>query len=114
MLPKTLGILQQQIETHRKNLEERAATLIQAKTDAEALNAKLSEIERQYAVASKEAQALDEMLLFIVKTAKPAVKAMQAELTQRAEFEKSLKLPDLPFLAASSPIAAEGTEVTSR
>ncbi len=98
-LEDVIGILQEQIEIHRKNLEERTANLMKAKADAEALNAKLAEIEERYAAVSKEAQALDQMLLFIVRTLKPAAKAMQAEKLQMTEFGKNMKLPDAPFLS---------------
>lgn len=113
-LEDVVSVLQQQIDAHRKHLEERTASLLQIKTDAEALETQLGEIERQYMFVSKEAQALDEMLLVMIKAIKPAVKAAQAELAQPSEIEKTMKLPGLPFLAVSSPLVAEGAEATSR
>ncbi|HQN65860.1 MAG TPA: dynamin family protein [Methylophilus sp.] len=99
-LEDVMGLLQQQIETNRRNLEERAANLMQAKANAEALDFKLAEIERQYNLVAKEAQALDEMLLYMVKALKPAKKAMQAEKT--FSLGKHMNLPDMPFLSAMS------------
>lgn len=99
-LEDVMGVLQQQIEEHRKHLEERTTNLMQIKASAEALDSRIGEIEREYALVSKEAQAMDEMLLFVIKTIKPAVKATQTEQARSLDFEKSMKLPDMPFLNA--------------
>ncbi len=101
-LENIMGVLQQQIEAHRKHLEERTANLMRIKASADALDIKLGEIERECALLSKEAQALDEMLLFIIRSIKPAVKAMETEKASPLEFEKSMRLPDMPFLNASA------------
>ncbi|HSF72038.1 MAG TPA: hypothetical protein VLA25_07085, partial [Methylotenera sp.] len=92
-----LSILKTQMTQHKNSLDERTKNLSEAKASAEALDAQLAIVEREYALASKESQALDVMLLQLIKAIKPAIQAKASEQTITA-LDKSIQLPELPFL----------------
>ena len=96
-LQDVLAMLKTQMNQHKTSLEERSKNLLEAKASAEALDNQLIVVEREYALIAKESQALDVMLLQLVKAVKPAVKARAAE-ANNMEFNKTLKLPEMPFL----------------
>ena len=92
-----LGILKTQMAEHKNSLDQRTKNLTEAKSSAEALDAQLAVVEREYAEVSKESQTLDSMLLQLIKAVKPAIKANAAE-SNTAILDKTLKLPEMPFL----------------
>ena len=96
-----LGILKAQMAEHKNHLDERTQNLTEAKASAEALDARLAVVEAEYAAVAKESQALDSMLLELIKIVKPALQANAAE-ANAAALDKSLKLPDMPFLNVAS------------
>ncbi len=92
-----LSILKTQMTQHKNSLDERTKNLSEAKASAEALDARLAIVEREYALLSKESQALDVMLLQLIKAVKPAMKAKASEQAAAA-LDKSIQLPEMPFL----------------
>lgn len=92
-----LGILKTQMTQHKTSLDERTKNLTEARESAEALDAQLAIVEREYVLLSKESQALDVMLLQLIKAVKPAMKAKASEQTPTA-LDKSIQLPEMPFL----------------
>ncbi len=92
-----LGILKTQMSEHKNSLDQRTKNLTEARASAEALDTQLALVEREYATVSKESQTLDTMLLQLIKAVKPAVKA-NADDKAEAELNKSIKLPEMPFL----------------
>ena len=100
-LQDVLGTLKNQMSEHKTNLEQRSKNLTEAKASSESLDKQLASVETEYAAVAKESQALDAMLLQIVNAVKPAMKAKAAE-KNNMEFEKTLKLPEMPFLNATS------------
>ena len=95
-----LGILKTQMAEHKNNLDQRTKNLTEAKASAEALDAQLATIEREYVTVSKESQVLDTMLLQLIKAVKPAVKASAIDKAE-ATLDKSIQLPEMPFLNVS-------------
>ena len=95
-----LGILKTQMAEHKNNLDQRTKNLTEAKASAEALDAQLATIEREYVTVSKENQVLDTMLLQLIKAVKPAVKASAIDKAE-ATLDKSIQLPEMPFLNVS-------------
>ncbi len=96
-LQDVLSGLKTQMATHKTSLDERTKNLMQAKASAEALDSQLIVVEHEYALIAKESQSLDTMLLQLMKAVKPAIKAKAAEKAD-AELNKSLNLPEMPFL----------------
>jgi len=96
-LMDVLGTLKIQLTEHKATLVDRTKNLMKAKSSAESLDSQLAVVEREYALLSKEAQALDGMLLYLILATKPAV---QAKLADKNNFglDKTLQMPDLPFL----------------
>jgi hypothetical protein len=88
---------------HKAVLDARAKNLMEARASAAALDAQLAILEHEYALIAKESQALDTMLLHLIKAMQPAVKAKTAKEKQDAELAKTLRMPDMPFLNTSSP-----------
>jgi Dynamin family len=104
-LHDVLGTLKSQIAEHKAILDARAKNLMEARTSATALDAQLAILEHEYALIAKESQALDTMLLHLVKAMQPAVKAKTVKEKHDAELAKTLRMPDMPFLNTSSPAA---------
>lgn len=104
-LHDVLGTLKSQIAEHKAVLDARAKNLMEARASATALDAQLAILEHEYALIAKESQALDTMLLHLIKAMQPAVKAKTAKEKQDAELAKTLRMPDMPFLNTSSPSA---------
>jgi hypothetical protein len=104
-LHDVLGTLKSQIAEHKTTLDARAKNLMEARASAEALDAQLAIVEHEYALIAKESQTLDTMLLQLVKAMQPAIKAKTAKEKIDAELVKTLRLPDMPFLNTSSPVA---------
>ncbi len=102
-LQDVLTVLKTQMNEHKTSLEQRSKNLMEAKASAEALDNQLAIVEREYALVAKESQNLDIMLLQLVKAVKPAIKAKAAE-KNNLEFDKTLKLPDMPFLNVAAPV----------
>ena len=92
-----LSILKTQMAEHKNSLDQRTKNLTEAKASAEALDAQLALVEREYAEVSKQSQTLDTMLLQLIKAVKPAIKANAAE-DKDMVLDKTLKLPEMPFL----------------
>ena len=92
-----LNVLIRQMNEHKMNLDERTKNLALAKASTDSLELQLTLVEQEYAVVAKESQRLDIMLLQLIKAVKPAIKAKTAE-KNNLEFEKTLKLPNMPFL----------------
>lgn len=98
-----LSILKTQMAEHKNSLDQRTKNLTEAKASAEALDAQLAIVEREYTEVSKESQALDTMLLQLIKAVKPAMQASAAR-NNEAVLDKTLKLPEMPFLnVAAAP-----------
>jgi hypothetical protein len=104
-LHEVLGTLESQISEHKAILDARAKNLMEAKASAEALDAQLAIVEREYSLIAKESQALDTALLQLVKAMQPAMKAKLAKDKVDAELAMTLRMPDMPFLNTSSPAA---------
>jgi hypothetical protein len=104
-LHDVLGTLKSQIVEHKAVLDARAKNLMEARASSAALDAQLAILEHEYALIAKESQALDTMLLHLIKAMQPAVKAKTAKEKQDAELAKTLRMPDMPFLNTSSPSA---------
>ncbi len=96
-LQDVLSGLKTQMAAHKTSLDERTKNLMEAKASAEALDNQLIVVEHEYALIAKESQSLDTMLLQLMKAVKPAIKAKAAEKID-AELNKSLNLPEMPFL----------------
>jgi hypothetical protein len=96
-LEDVLGRLKAQMTQHKDSLDQRTKNLTDAKASTEALDSRLSIVEAEYAAMAKESQTLDNMLLHLMKTVQPAIKA-KAAAENSVELDKSLKLPDMPFL----------------
>jgi len=97
-LEDVLGVLKTQMNAHKTSLDERTKNLTEAKASAEALDHRLAIIENEYAAIAKQSQTLDTMLLQLMKAVQPAIKAKVEAEKISAEFEKTLKLPDMTFL----------------
>jgi hypothetical protein len=101
-LEDVLSVLKNQMAEHKNNLEERSQNLQEAKMSATSLDTQLAIVEKEYASVSKESQALDGMLLQLVKAVKPAAKAKAAE-KNNIDFDRTLMLPDMPFVNVVAP-----------
>jgi Dynamin family len=100
-----LGTLKNQMNAHKTSLDERAKNLTDAKASAEALDNRLSLVENDYALIANESLTLDTMLLQLMKAVQPAIKANSAAKLE-VELDKSLKLPEMPFLNVTADPAA--------
>jgi hypothetical protein len=92
-----LSVLNTQMIEHKNSLDQRIKNLTEAKKNTAALDSQLALLEREYAALSKDSQALDSILLQLIKAAKPAV---LANLTEKAlvEFNQLMQLPESPPL----------------
>lgn len=92
-----LSVLNTQMVEHKNSLDQRIKNLTEAKENTAALDSQLALLERECAALSKDSQALDSILLQLIKAAKPAV---LANLTEKAlvEFNQLMQLPELPPL----------------
>ncbi len=97
-LEDVLGTLKTQMNAHKTSLDERTKNLTEAKASAEALDHRLAIVESEYTAIVKESQVLDSMLLQLMKAVQPAIKAKAEAEKIEAEFDKTLKLPEMPFL----------------
>ncbi len=96
-LQDVLGTLKNQMAEHKASLDQRSKNLMQARASAEALDNQLALVEREYATILKEGQTLDLMLLQLIKTVKPAIKA-NISVKNSADFEKTIQIAPFPFL----------------
>jgi Dynamin family len=96
-LEDVLGRLKTQMTQHKDSLDQRTKNLTDAKASAEALDSRLAIVESEYAKIAKESQTLDNMLLQLINAVKPALKA-NATADNNVGLDKSLKLPEMPFL----------------
>ncbi len=96
-LEDVLGRLKAQMTQHKDSLDQRTKNLTDAKASTEALDSRLTIVEAEYAAMAKESQTLDNMLLHLMKAVQPAIKA-KAAAEKSVGLDKSLKLPDMPFL----------------
>ena len=106
-LEDVLGALKAQMNAHKISLDERTKNLTDAKASAESLDNRLSVIEGEYAAILKESQSLDSMLLLLLRAIQPAMKAKTEAEKIESKLDKTLKLPEMPFLNVS-----ESTQTT--
>lgn len=92
-----LSTLKIQMTEHKATLNDRTKNLMSAKASAESLDNQLAVVEREYALLSKDAQAIDGMLLYLIIATKPAIKAKLADKNNFG-LDKTLQMPELPFL----------------
>ncbi len=106
-LQDVLSTLKIQMAEHKTSLDERTKNLMEAKASAEALDSRLAIVEHEYALIAKESQALDTMLLQLMRAVQPAIRAKAAAAKIDADLDKTLKLPEMPFLnvAITTPAA---------
>ncbi len=102
-LEDVLGTLKAQMNAHKFSLDERTKNLTDAKASAESLDNRLFVIESEYAAILKESQSLDRMLLLLLRAIQPAIKAKTEAAKIESELDKTLKLPEMPFLNVSGP-----------
>jgi len=103
-LEDVLGILKTQMTEHKHSLDQRVQNLTEAKASAEALNERLAIVEAEFGDISKKSQDLDTMLLQLMKAVQPAIKAKTAAELTDATLDKTLKLPEMPFLNVASEL----------
>jgi hypothetical protein len=104
-LEDVLSALKSQMAEHKTSLDERSKNLMQANASAEALDSRLAIVEQEYALIAKESQTLDTMLLRLMRAVQPAIKAKAAAAIMNADLDKSLLLPDMPFLNVAEATA---------
>lgn len=97
-LEDVLGRLKTQMAEHKNKLDQRTKNLTDARTGAEALESRMAIVEAEYAAITKQSQALDAMLLQLMKAVQPAIKAKAEALKANAELDRNLKLPEMTFL----------------
>ena len=100
-LEEVLSKLKTQMAEHKNTLDSRMKNLMEAKTSAEAVDTQLALIEKEYVLISNESQALDTMLLHLITSVKPAVKA---KIVDKNSFgiDKTMQMPDLPFFSVNT------------
>jgi hypothetical protein len=103
-LQDILSALKTQMTEHKASLEERTKNLMEANASAEALDNQLAIVEREYALIAKESQALDTMLLQLMRAVKPAIQVTAAKLNNNIDLDKTLNLPEMPFLNVASVV----------
>ena len=79
--------------------------LTEAKASSQALDHRLSIVENEYAAIAKQSQALDTMLLQLMKAVKPAIKAKAAAEAEEI-LAKTLNLPQMPFISMTAAPAS--------
>ena len=92
-LQDVLTALRTQIAAQKTHLDERTKNLMQAKASVEALENQIAKLESEYANVARQCQALDVMLLQLIKAVKPDIKTNAAAI----QHENALK-PRMPFL----------------
>jgi len=100
-LEDVLGTLRTQMAEHKYSLDERTKNLTEAKASTEALDIQLAKVESEYAIIARDSQALDTMLLQLIRAVQPAIKAKVEAEKIEAQFDRTLKLPDMPFLSVA-------------
>lgn len=74
-----LAPLKKQIAEHKDTLQKRTESLMQIHKDLHALEKNLSSMEKEVAVLHSQSQALDRMLLSLVRSVKPATRSEAEE-----------------------------------
>ena len=97
-LEDVLGKLKTQMNDHKNRLDQRTKNLTDAKAGTEALEYRLGMVEAENAAITKQSQALDAMLLQLIRAVQPAIKAQAAAKKVDAELDRSLRLPEMTFL----------------
>ena len=96
-LEDVLGKLKTQMNDHKNRLDQRTKNLTDAKAGTEALEYRLAIVEAEYAAITKQSQALDTMLLQLMKAVQPAMKAQAAAQKVNEELDRTLRLPEMTF-----------------
>lgn len=102
-LESVLGILKTQIAAYKTTLDERTKNLTEAKASSGALDSQLLVVENEYAAIATQSQALDSMLLQLMKAVQPAIKAKAAAESEAVQI-KTLQLPDMPFINVTATV----------
>ena len=97
-LEDVLGKLKTQMNDHKNRLDQRTKNLTDAKAGTEALEYRLGMVEAENAAITKKSQALDAMLLQLIRAVQPAIKAQAAAKKVDAELDRTLRLPEMTFL----------------
>ena len=97
-LEDVLGKLKTQMNDHKNRLDQRTKNLTDAKAGTEALEYRLAIVEAEYAAITKQSQALDTMLLQLMKAVQPAMKAQAAAQKVNDDLDRTLRLPEMTFL----------------
>ena len=97
-LEDVLGKLKTQMNDHKNRLDQRTKNLTDAKAGTEALEYRLGMVEAENAAITKQSQALDAMLLQLIRAVQPAIKAQAAAKKVDAELDRTLRLPEMTFL----------------
>ena len=97
-LEDVLGKLKTQMNDHKNRLDQRTKNLTDAKAGTEALEYRLAIVEAEYATITKQSQALDTMLLQLMKAVQPAMKARAAAQKVNDDLDRTLRLPEMTFL----------------
>lgn len=93
-----LSTLKSQMNEHKSTLAERTKNLMKANDSAKALNNQLQKIETEFSALTNESKAMDNMLLHIVTSMQPAIKADLAEKNE-VLMDKAINLQfSLPAL----------------
>ena len=96
-LEDVLGKLKTQMNDHKNRLDQRTKNLTDAKAGTEALEYRLAIVEAEYVAITKQSQALDTMLLQLMKAVQPAMKAQAAAQKVNEESDRTLRLPEMTF-----------------
>ncbi len=97
-LEDVLGKLKTQMNDHKNRLDQRTKNLTDAKAGTEALEYRLAIVEAEYAAITKQSQALDTMLLQLMKAVQPAMKAQAVAQKVNEDLDRTLRLPEMTFL----------------
>ena len=97
-LEDVLGKLKTQMNDHKNRLDQRTKNLTDAKAGTEALEYRLAIVEAEYTTITKQSQALDTMLLQLMKAVQPAMKAQAAAQKVNDDLDRTLRLPEMTFL----------------
>lgn len=92
-----LSTLKSQMNEHKSMLSERTKNLMKANDSAKSLNSRLKTIEQEYAQLITESKAIDAMLLHIVTSMQPAMKAQLAE-KHTPGLDGTLNMPEMLVL----------------
>ena len=97
-LEDVLGKLKTQMNDHKNRLDQRTKNLTDARAGTEALEYRLAIVEAENAAITKQSQALDAMLLQLIRAVQPAIKAQSEAQKVDAELDRTLRLPEMTFL----------------